>query len=235
MLQQLEVYFQAPERALGVTPFRLLKEALQQLDRSQEWIPRLTELRQKDPDNPSLTYNLAEAHLAAQNVEEATRLFESLLASQASVDADRGLILVALHQRQLDLLLQRLGDAVARRGDLAPLSETVQPIPQDPTLWPALLQAVREQHAAAAPQAASRVLAIAQLAAQAKQYEVADEFYSLAAGQPPQIDPEIGSRWAMDMLLGGRSQAPPNCCSRCWTLGHPWSRRASCGSTCRAP
>ena len=208
VLQQLEIYFQSSDRAMGVAPYRLLKDALQQLDRSAELIPRLTELRQQnnEAENPALTYCLAEAHLAAKNLDEATRLFVSLQDSQASVDADRGLILVALQQRQLDLLLQRLEDAVSRSGDLAPLAEAVQSIPQDPTLWPALLQAVREQHAAAAPPAAARALAIAQIAAQAKQYEVADEFYGLAAGEPPETDPEIGSRWAMDILLGGRTQ-----------------------------
>ena len=128
------------------------------------------------------------------------------LPRKPSVDADRGLIRIALKQRQTDLLLRRLGDAVTRSGDLAPLAEAVKPIPQDPTLWPELMQAARQQHAASDPEATVRTLAIAQLALQAEQFEVADEFYALAAGQPPQIDPEIGNRWALDMLLAGRTQ-----------------------------
>jgi tetratricopeptide (TPR) repeat protein len=205
-LQQLEIYFQAPERSTGVTPFRLLKWALGQQDRGDELPSRLVDLRSNDAENPSLTYALAEAQLAAGDDKEATQLFEQLLLAQPSVDADRGLVRIALKQRQAGLLLRRLGDAVARAGGLEPLAETVKPIPQDPTLWPELMQAAREQHAASDPEAAVRTLAVAQIALQAEQFEVADEFYALAAGEPPQIDPSIGSRWALDMLSAGRSQ-----------------------------
>ena len=206
VLQQLDVYFQQPEEATGVIPFRLLKAALTELGQVDQLRPRLVTLHEQYPENRSLTYFLGQEQLTAGEFEAATGLFEQLQAAQPGVDADRGLILVALQQQQPDPLLHRLAEAVAREGDLTPLAETLQSIPQDPVLWSGLIDRVRQQQAAGDPRIRSRALAIAQLALQAKQFQVADEFYALAAGTPPAIDPEIGTRWALDMLRTERTE-----------------------------
>ena len=140
VLHHLEVYFRNPDRATGVTPFRLLQVALKALDRREELCPRLKELLQADPENASLTYFLAQTELETGQLEEATARFEQLHTSQPGLDADRGLIQLALQQKEPGVLLQRLSDAVMRSGDLSALADVVQPIPQDPTLWPDLMQ-----------------------------------------------------------------------------------------------
>ncbi len=206
VLQQLDIYFQHPEEATGVTPFRLWKTALTEREEIDQLRPQLVALHEQYPENRSLTYFLAQEQLAAGELEQATKLFEQLQAVQPGVDADRGLILLALRQQQPDQLLRRLAEAAARDGDLSPLADTLRPIAQDPVLWSGLIDRVRQQQAAGDPLVPSRALAIAQLALQAEQFQVADEFYALAAGEPPAIDPEIGMRWALDLLQAERTE-----------------------------
>jgi tetratricopeptide (TPR) repeat protein len=50
-----------------------------------------------------------------------------------------------------------------------------------------------------------KALAIALLASAAKRFDVADEFYEIVAGQPPNADAAIWTAWGLEMLLAERN------------------------------
>jgi tetratricopeptide (TPR) repeat protein len=103
-------------------------------------------------------------------------------------------------------VLQQLGDAVTHMGGLEPLANALKPLQEDAELWATLQQTVREQCANRDPKARSRALAIALWALQGDQQDVADEFYALAAGQPPTADARIWTSWALDLFVAGNNR-----------------------------
>lgn len=75
-LEELDKYLAAQLSDKGRAPYQLLKELLAELKRSDELLPRLKEMQERDRRNRYLAYFLADEYLAADQIDEARKLYE---------------------------------------------------------------------------------------------------------------------------------------------------------------
>lgn len=74
-LEELQEYFNAQLQTRGQAAYQLLKDLLADLNREDELIPRLEELRKVDEHNDSLRFFLADAYLDKGDLERAQELY----------------------------------------------------------------------------------------------------------------------------------------------------------------
>ncbi len=204
--RQLQIYLDANKDDAGTSPYQLLAKLLDQQDKSPELIPRLEKLSGEQPDNLYLNYFLAQEFLDRKNFKKAATLYRTLLERQATLDAYRGLAESYVALQDDEKLIEVLTRTAADLGNITAVQAGLEDLLEDEERLKSVFKAVRRE-IDPEPNAEQRAkaLAIALLAAAAEQFDVADEFYELAAGQPPNADAAVWIAWGLEMLLAERN------------------------------
>ncbi|MFG0334860.1 MAG: tetratricopeptide repeat protein, partial [Maioricimonas sp. JB049] len=129
-LNELQKYFDAELQSKGRSAYQLLKELLQELDRSDELLPKLEVLAERDPRNNPLQYFLADEYVASGELEKAETLYTEKL--NGTQDPRGAVGLVAIYRRQDRP--EKLLDALTRAFTVVPMPEdeaTLQQLNED--------------------------------------------------------------------------------------------------------
>ncbi len=111
-LEELEKYLNARLDVKGQAPYQLLKTLLKELDRSEELISRLEELRVDDQRNKSLAYFLADEYLQAGQFDKAKQIYKKTGGGVAP-ESLVGLAMIARKENDYPLWLKHGGRAFA--------------------------------------------------------------------------------------------------------------------------
>jgi tetratricopeptide (TPR) repeat protein len=190
----------------GTKPYGLLEELLAAMGRKTDLIGRLERLRESDRQNSSLGYFLAEKYLAAGMVEKAELLYAELLETEPSLAGYKSLLAIYRNKRQFEPLLSVLGEVVEGTGDLNVLGAETLSFSKDPEAMRGLIDAGRKQlkHAADKPPF-GKCFALGFLALDAKQWEMASEFFEAAVNARPDKATEVFVVWGVGLLTGNQS------------------------------
>ncbi|QDU36672.1 tetratricopeptide repeat protein [Maioricimonas rarisocia] len=132
-LDELQKYFDAELQSKGRAAYQLLKELLEELDRSDELLPKLELLAERDPRNNPLQYFLADEYVASDKLEEAEELYSETLGGTQDPRGAVGLVAVYRRQARPEKLLEALTRAF-----------TVVPMPEDEETLQRLNEDLRE-------------------------------------------------------------------------------------------
>ncbi len=204
VLDKLEPYFKAHHSEEGTGPYQLLADALKELARQDQLLPRLEQLRADDPDNTPLTFFLAEQLRQAGPLEKAESLYRNLCrpgAKRPPIDAYQALITLLHESSHWDDLFELLGEALSKTNGFDPLGRAGKKLLADEAAVRALLEvAGRRKQAAPAEDAHGPWLAAALLAMEIEQYAQANEFFELAVKSNPKKGAELTLTWGLEML-----------------------------------
>ncbi|MFM9965956.1 MAG: tetratricopeptide repeat protein [Planctomycetaceae bacterium] len=183
-LEHLQTYFDAQLQSKGKTAYQLLAEILKSQKKSEQLIPRLEELAEKDQHNQTLQFFLARQYVEENRLDEAEARFKKALEREKTIDGYIGLAALYRRQNRPAELLHALSQAFARESELEKAAEDLerelQAIGADEKLVAGLIVVGTQQSEGDEPKLdfASSVL-LAKIAAQSKQYEPAEKFYRL--------------------------------------------------------
>jgi tetratricopeptide (TPR) repeat protein len=200
-LQRLQAYFDARLSSEEFFPCRLLADILKALKKENELLPRLEKLHASDPNNVWLAYALAEKCFEAQKLDQAEKLYRALAAKKPSVLGYRNLIEIYRRGKRYDDLVKVLGEAVAKLSALEPLATNKRALADDAELVRGAIEAARKQ-LAKDPKALGYEprVAVALLAADAKQWDAAGEFFDLAMRAKPDQSAKLLLAWGRELL-----------------------------------
>ena len=207
-LEKLNRYLDANLSEAGVEPFELLATLLRKQNpdakaADAELRRRLTELRNKFPDNLPAGYYLADQLRHAEEFDAAEKLFLDLFKRQPAPDVVQGLIDIYRRRGQVEPLLKTLGEASLKTGSLESLGDEWAALVKDEPLVQKLLDRARQKDAAPLPDGAA--LAAAQLAMAAKKFDVADECYELALQSPAPPRHQLLGGWGLAMFSAAQA------------------------------
>jgi len=201
-VQDLQAYFDARLATEEAAPYQLLADALKALKKEGELVGRLEKLRTADADNVWLAYFLAEKYFEAQRLDEAEKLYRELAAKRPAVIGYRNLVQIYRKGKRFGDLVKVLGDAVGKLGTLDPLSPKGKSLADDGELVRGVAEAARKQLKADPKGLAYQArLAIGLLAADAKQWDLAGEFFDLAIKAQPDQAAKVLLTWGLGLLL----------------------------------
>ncbi|MCC6125717.1 MAG: tetratricopeptide repeat protein [Pirellulales bacterium] len=205
-LAALEAAFAEKLSGKGMGPYELYAEVLDKLGRPGELIPRLEKLRAAESENLSLGYFLAAKYADANDLQRATALYSALLKQTPAYTGYRGLADVYARTKNDEGLLALLGEAQDKAGLLESLGAETAKISGDAELLRRLIETAKKR-TAAAPQKLSRgeSFALGMLAADAKRWADAEEFFNLSIQADPRQSGEVYLVWGLGLLLAERS------------------------------
>jgi len=213
---KLEQYVQQRRRFGGQEPYRLLRELMENapsageeniekradeksvVDRFRDWLA-------DDPENSPLLSFVADLSRRHGILLEAAELFEQSLERRSTLEAYRGLIATYRELGDGEKLLNVLGRFVAQLQRLDPLADELVKIVRDRELLNRLLDLGRQQLAANQASRRGVVAACGLMAIDARQYEVADEFFAQLATSESASESELFIHWGLELLLAGES------------------------------
>jgi tetratricopeptide (TPR) repeat protein len=181
-MEHLQIYFDAQLQSKGKSAYQLLAEILKAQKKSEDLIPRLEQLAEKDQHNQTLQFFLARQYVEANRFEDAEARLKKTLEREKSIDGYLGLAALYRRQNRPAELLQALSQAFSRESELEKaaedLEQELQAINADEKLVAGLLEVGGKQIDGDSPQLdfAGSVL-LAKIAAQSKQYDAAERFY----------------------------------------------------------
>lgn len=180
-LELLKRYFSEKASSQGLAPYQLYVKLQNDLSRGNDVISGLAELHERDPDNQLLAFFLAERYRAAEQFDKAQPLYTAVLAKSPSSDAYQGLAATERRLKQIANLVSLLGDVAGKTGSLEALEGETKAIVGDSELVASLVQLARDRHTADADNLSfGERLAVAIIALEAEQFDVAKEFFELA-------------------------------------------------------
>ena len=184
-LTQLQKYFNAQLQSKGKSAYVLLSQILRETNKSEELIPRLEKMSQKDSRNATLQFFLAEQYVANDRLDDAEKLYKKALASTSDAEGYVGLASVYRRKNQPKQLLENLAKALSTAGNGQQLTDglttEVKAISKDEKLLDSLIAVGRELAKAEKPKLDfAGSLLLAKLAAAAKKIDAAVEFYRFA-------------------------------------------------------
>jgi len=190
----------------GIGPCELLSEVLEDLGRGDELLAQLEKLRQDDPDNVPLAYYLAGKYFEAEAFDKAEPLYRRLAEKSPTPVGQRNLAQIYRQTNRPAELLATLGSAVGVAGTLEILGDQGKAMVEDRKLVETLVKAGKDQ-VAADPDAfdfGSRY-AVALLALETEQFDVAAEFFELALKAKPDDAAELFLTWGLGLLIQDRA------------------------------
>lgn len=201
-LVALEACLAASLRGEGSTPYETLAGILKQLGKSEELLPRLEKLHLADKDNVPLTYFLATQYRTAGKLEKAESLYVALLEAAATRTTYRDLVDLYRENKRYDALLAALGRVADDLGVLGVLGVDAQKVSGNPDMLRALVDAARARAKSNPDQCTSGMRqAIAILAIEAKQFDLAKEFFEIALTSKPKQVAELLLAWGVGLLM----------------------------------
>ncbi|MDA0833089.1 MAG: tetratricopeptide repeat protein [Planctomycetota bacterium] len=181
-LAELENYFSAQLQSKGKGAYQLLADLLADLNRSDELIPELESLIEKDTFNQPLQHFLAAQYVEAGKLVEAEALYKKSLKDDTSdSESFAGLAGVYRRQQKPNELLGVLSKAIQSREGQELLQQELAEVVKDSALLDSLFQAGLDAARAEEPALDfGGSLILAELASEAKRTENAVEFYRYA-------------------------------------------------------
>lgn len=186
-MEQLQVYLDAQLQSKEKAAYRLLAEILAKTGKTDELIPRLERLAERDSKNSYLLLFLGEQYLTGNRLQDAESHYQRILAVSESAEAYLGLAQVHRRQNHAEPLLDTLPRALAKAPDdarfMGALDREIGEIALNEKLVEALI-AVGRQHLTATPPQLNfeRAYILARLAAAAGNTKAGIEFYRFALG-----------------------------------------------------
>ena len=189
----------------GIGPYELYAELSNKAGKTEELIPRLEKLRAADDENLSLGYFLASKYVTAGALDKAAALYSALLKKSPTYTGYRGLADVYAKTKNNEGLLTVLGEAQDKAGMLESLGLEATKLAQDADLMPRLIETA-EKRASASPDKCTRGenFSMGMLAADAKRWSAADEFFTRAVKADSQQSGEVYLVWGLGLLMAER-------------------------------
>jgi len=191
-LESLQEYLDSHQTRMGVAPYELLAQLLEKLGKSDELVPRLEKLKSDDAGNLTLAYFLAERYRESAQFEMAEPLLAHILAQNPGPEPDesfialqtrcyRTLVNIYRSSKRSEPLLALLGQVMERDGNLSGLGEEGRALGEDDELMRGVVEAARARGSQGGDGLSfDQRLAVAFLAFEAKQADVASEFFGSA-------------------------------------------------------
>jgi len=207
-LKRLHEYFDANGTDAGADPYELLQRCLtRQVNDADKVhavvIERLASFHKRFPENIPLATFMADRYRRDGRFNEALALYGKLARPDADADVYGGWIETLCHQADDAALLAALARAAVALPSLDPIEESVQLLTQDIPRVTRLAK-LAESAASAKPEPPDRrgsCFAMAQVAARAKQFDLAESLYELAASQEQPGREVVLPLWGMGMLI----------------------------------
>jgi tetratricopeptide (TPR) repeat protein len=189
-LAQLDKYFGDKSSAAGVDAYDLLEEALtaklgDKEAAQKQVLEKLTSLYADDADNHALAFAYAEAlHTAGQDAKAIAVLTQSL-DKEATLEVT-GLLVELLHaQQKPGELLTVLGKSLGKTAALVTLGDAGEKLVADSDAISQLIaEAQRRKSAEPSTLTIGEALAMAMLSLKARQYDAAQEFFTIIVNAP---------------------------------------------------
>ncbi len=207
-VEAVQAAFRHDGVAENAVPYRVFVDALRQLGREDEILPRLEALRTERAECAALRQILAEQYHDAGRLEDAAVLYEQLLNTTPSPAIFRGLAEVYRTNGDSEALLRVLGALAAESGSLESLGPQREDLLADKEGLAGIFQAARglAQPSGDGPDH-GKAVAAALLALESGQFDVAGEFFEAAlATRAPQAA-ELFMTWGAGLLAGGEFDA----------------------------
>ncbi|HYW78519.1 MAG TPA: tetratricopeptide repeat protein [Thermoguttaceae bacterium] len=190
----------------GMVPYELLGEVLEKLGRKDQWTGQLETLRDDDPENVPLGYALAARYLETEDFQKAESLYRELIAKSPTLTGYRSLVDIYHKTARPEPLLETLGEALMKTGSLDSLGGQARAVAHDEPLLGRIIETARKRYEADPPTLDYGMrFAVALLAMEGKQPEVAGEFFDLAIEADPDQAAELLLLWGVGLLMEERS------------------------------
>ncbi len=206
-LASLQTYFDSRETSRSISPYELLAEILKQSNQEGKLLEQLEKQYENNADNLPLAAFLARSYVAANKPEKAEPIWQRVLNKQAVAEAYEGLAEVYHVTKQVEPLWKHLAVVVAKTNSLDGIGkDRKKAIATDTTLMTSLVDLAR-QKLKDKPDSVDgdQRQAVGLLALEAKQYEVAAEFFESALSYKPRKNPaELLLLWGLELFAAER-------------------------------
>ena len=200
-LEKLDAYFESNSQEAGQDVYRQLFRVLKAQGEEDQQISRLEELFAEHADNTSLGTFLAKQYSLAGRKEDSKRLYLKLMEDQPTVEGYRALAAIYREAGDVDQLLQLLGDLAMQTNSLALLGDELAAILKSDPTRTALFAAARQLDGEPIKRTFGPYLAMGMLAVDAKQLDVAGEFYERIITSEHAARPSVLLAWGLDLLM----------------------------------
>ncbi|MCE9553261.1 MAG: tetratricopeptide repeat protein [Planctomycetes bacterium] len=199
-LPLLDSYLEKRLTSQDEAPYVLLGEVLAAQKQPEQFKIKLQRALALDGENLPLSFFLAAKYQRDGQLAEARALYDKLLARKPSTAGFRGLIDVLRRADQVGPLLTTLGSAVGSTGGLSVLGDAKSISGDKELLAKLIAEADRRLKEKPADLKLGPRLALALLAADARQFDVAARFFELAIAAEPEQKGTLLSTWGMTLL-----------------------------------
>jgi len=172
-LARLDAYFTAKASGEGYAPYRLLGEILAKQNKSDDWMPRLIALHEKDAENEALGYFLAEQYRKKGAADKAAALYTALLKKSPAGEGYAGLLEIAKQKNDAVAAFDTLVAVQTKAGSLESVDVEVHALAQVPALVDAILARANSLKPADKNVAYAQIAAASEVALEAKRFEAA--------------------------------------------------------------
>lgn len=214
----LEAYLEKKLASQGEAPYQLLGEVLAAQNQAPQLKVKLQRALALDGENQALSQALAAQYEADQQWAEAAALHRRQLTRKPSTAAFRGLVRAVRNQQEPGPLLDVMGEAVGRTGGLGVLGDEAVAIKNQKELLDKLV-AEGERRLALKPEKLpyGQRLALALLAMEAQQFEVAKKFFDLAIQADEEQKGALLSTWGLSLIAAEQYAAAADVLQRALT------------------
>lgn len=183
---KLDEYFSAKLDAARLQPYELLATILREEHQNEEaadaaLLASLRELHERDPNNVSLRYYLAEKLFKADELDTASTHYSELLEQAPTAVAYERCCDIGHQRKDVDALLAALGKTVENTGSLQSLGKAGNELAADLEIVVQLIEAAKKR-LAEAPESISQAtqLAVVLLAISGGEFENAESLFTSA-------------------------------------------------------
>ncbi|NIN08089.1 MAG: tetratricopeptide repeat protein [Planctomycetales bacterium] len=201
--RSVQQYIDGKYTSQGSNPYRLLfevapAEAGQRIGRLEGWLAQ-------DPKNAPLAYFLSEQYLAAGRRQDARQVIEKQIQRQPKGQAYQNLVRIYHQVKDHKAFLRLTANLPSPFATLPTLGQPLDAACADPAFVDGIVAAARKQLAKPETDLTrEQRLAVAILAVKSQRWDVAKNFYSLAAQADPARKAEVYEAWGLDFLAAGR-------------------------------
>lgn len=200
-VDKLDIYFEAESDEAGTDAYDLYERLLIATGKSKELLPKLEKLMKDDPKNIPLRYFAAGRYRIAGDFAKAKPIYEDLLRRSPTLEVYEGLLEAGYKTGDAAKQVEVLTEVTAKTNSLEAVEKFVETLVADKAKLDALIAAGRKAAATSQPEDGRPVaFAMALLALEAKQYDVAGEFFELALLHDPKTGSAIFLAWGLGLF-----------------------------------
>ncbi len=203
-LRKLDSYFDTPGGNLGIAPYALLEEILNQLGRGDELLTRLAALRDKRPNDDKLGYLLAEKWFEAEQYDRAAPLYTALSSKTPTSTAYQRLVEIAMARADYEKVADVLSTVVEKTGSLDALDEGLDRVVASDDAVESVLARGEKATKGTTKKEQSSVQAAALLALRAERFDAAKPLVNTAIAAMPDRAQNLLLTWGLDLLDADR-------------------------------